>query len=103
MDYFVPVSTAATRSMEVLTNDLSTSVQVTIEQMFRQMKLADGVLGPSTTMRETSSSSDRASIFSLHFLGEIDEHESSDPIKGFFDGAAHEDDYRHELDLLVMT
>lgn len=71
--------------------------------MFRQMKLADEVLGPSTTMRETSSSLDRASIFSLHFIGKIDEYESSNPIEGFFDGAAPEDDYRHELDLLVMT
>lgn len=71
--------------------------------MFRQMKLADEVLGPSITMRETSSSPDRASIFSLHFIGEIDEYESSNPIEGFFDGTAPEDDYRHELDLLVMT
>ena len=53
-------------------------------------------------MRATSSSLNRASIFSLCFPREMDYYGNSNLVKGFFDGVALEDDYSHELDLLAM-
>ena len=44
-------------------------------------------------MRKTSSSLNRASIFSLRFLREMDEYGSLDLVKGLFDGVVLEDDY----------
>ena len=88
--------------MEVSIYDLSTSAQATMKQMFGQMQLVDRVPGLSSIMRATPSFLDRASIFSLYFLGKMDEYGSSDLVEGLFDGATPEDDYRHELDLLIV-
>ena len=101
-DYFVRASEPLTRS-DVIIGGLSTSQEADLQLLVRQLRLRDGAPGPSTSALIAPSSPDRASLMTLCFPDEIDDHGTFAEVGDIVDGDAPHDEYIDEMLALSLS
>ena len=74
-----------------------------IEELFRQLQLAEESASVPTSVLVAPPSPDRASMMTLYFPEEIGSHEPSILFMGVFDGVFLPDDYQDEIAMMSLS
>ena len=101
-DYFVRVLEPQTHS-NVIIGGLSTTQEVGLQSLVRQLWLSDGAPSTSTTAFTVLSSLDRMSLMTLYFPDEIDERGTFAEVGDIVNGPALHDDYTDEMLALSLS
>ena len=101
-DYFVRVLEPQTHS-NVIIGGLSTTQEVGLQSLVRQLWLSDGAPSTSTTAFTVLSSLDRMSLMTLYFPDEIDERGTFAEVGDIVNGTALHDDYTDEMLALSLS
>ena len=99
-DYFEKASGVPSRS-DISPGGSKDSGQ--IEELFRQLQLADESASVPTSVLVAPPSPDRASMMTLYFPEEIGSHEPSLLFMGVSDGVFLPDDYQDEISMMSLS
>ncbi|RVW18583.1 hypothetical protein CK203_107957, partial [Vitis vinifera] len=100
--YFVKASKPQTHS-DVIIGGLSTTQEVGLQSLVRQLRLSDGAPSTSTTAFTVLSSLDRMSLMTLYFPDEIDERGTFAEVGDIVNGTALHDEYTDEMLALSLS